>query len=232
MTRDPNETKSCANCDIGIASGVGQGNFCPFVDRHRRSGELLYLEGEPASHVWFIKKGTVVLYREAGEKDAEGRAHAVRFPGTFIGLEALVADEYVDSARATTDVVLCGATRDGMNHWLGPKGTPPRTALEITLRASTADRVRRASLAGNAVRRVAAWLCDEGPRAATAALPRKLVADLLGMRPETFSRALARLTKGGAIATTRTTLRIIDESALEEFAGRTPMLFEDMAADA
>ena len=55
---------------------------------------------------------------------------------------------------------------------------------------------------------------------------------LLGMRPETFSRALARLTKGGAIATTRTTLRIINERSLEEFAGRTHLDFGDMALDA
>ena len=35
----------CATCAVGIASGVGAGAFCPFVDRQRRAGELLYLEG-------------------------------------------------------------------------------------------------------------------------------------------------------------------------------------------
>ncbi len=217
MKRRLFESQSCAQCEVGIASGVGHGQFCPFVDRHRRAGELLYLEGEPASHIWYIKHGTVVLYRESGDKDAEGRAHAVRFQGTFIGLEALVSDYYADSARASSDVVICGATRDGMDAWLGPKGTPARSALEITLRAQSADSNRHTPR-GSAVRRVATWLVDEGPRGATATLPRKLVADLLGMRPETFSRALAHLTKAGAISTTRTTLRILDDGKLVELS--------------
>ena len=219
MKRRMFESQSCAQCEVGVASGIGQGQFCPFVDRRRSAGELLYLEGERADHIWFIKHGTVVLYRESGDKDAEGRAHAVRFNGTFIGLEALVSDHYADSARASSDVVICGATRDGMDAWIGPKGSPARTALEITLRSQAADNSRRAPH-GSTVRRVATWLLHEGPRGATAALPRKLVADLLGMRPETFSRALAVLTKKGAISTTRTTLSILDDDKLCELTGR------------
>ena len=219
MKRAIFESHSCAQCEVGVASGIGKGQFCPFVDRRRRAGELIYLEGERADRVWFIKHGTVVLYRESGNKEAEGRAHAVRFHGTFIGLEALVSNHYADSARASSDVVICGATREGMDQWLGPKGTPSRTALEISLRAQAADNNRRAPH-GSTVRRVAAWLLHEGPRGDTASLPRKLVADLLGMRPETFSRALAVLSKDGAISTTRTTLTILDDDKLVELSGR------------
>ncbi len=208
----------CATCAVGQASGVGAGAFCPFVDRHRRAGELLYLEGEPATHVWLVKEGTVVLRKEGGDAQAEGRVRAVRFAGTFVGLEALVSETYVDSARAATDVVVCGATKQGIDQWLGPRGTPARTALEVTLRATCADRVRSAPPDGNAATRVAAWLRDEGPRSGTAQLQRRLIADLLGMRPETFSRALATLSKRGAIEVTRTTLRIADEAVLADAA--------------
>jgi CRP-like cAMP-binding protein len=211
---------NCRNCEVGAASGVGGGQFCPFVDRSRRAGELIYVEGEPAEHVWFVKSGTVVLQRESYGHETEGHVRAVRFAGTFIGLEGLVNDVYVDTARASTAVVLCGATRRGMDAWLGPKGSPARTALEITLRANCADQVRRSATDGNATKRVAAWLCDEGPRATTATLPRRLVADLLGMRPETFSRALTRLSKVGAVVTTRTTVRIVDQDLLVRMAGR------------
>lgn len=219
MARSSMSSINCAVCDVGRASGLGQGQFCPFVDRQRRRGELLYLQGEPASHVWFVKRGTVVLYREVGEGAAEGKAHAVRFAGSFIGLEALVSDRYADTAKATTDVVLCGATRAGIDAWLGPKGTPARTALEITLRSHTRD-AAAAARRGSAVQRVAAWLLDEGPRGEAGHLPRRLVADLLGMRAETLSRALAELTQRGAITTTRTTLRIVDLAELERAAGR------------
>ena len=50
-------------------------------------------------------------------------------------------------------------------------------------------------------------------------LPRRILADLLGMRPETFSRALTALSERGAIAVTRTTLRIADQETLAEIAG-------------
>ncbi len=212
---------SCIDCAVGLASGTAQGQFCPFVNRARQAGELLMLAGEPAEHCWFVKEGTVALYREANAHDAGSSAYAVRFPGSFVGLEAMVSDRYLDTARATTDVVVCGITRTGMDAWLGAKGTPCRTALEISLRSSVDPR-RRTAASGPAIRRVADWLCDEGPRGSAAALPRKLVAELLGMRAETFSRALAQLAASGAIVTTRRTLRIVDERALEQFAGRTP----------
>jgi len=212
----------CAKCPVGVASSAGSGHFCPFVDRSRQSGELIFLEGEPANHVWFVKQGTIVLLRKGGENNAEGRVRAVRFPGSFIGLETLVSDRYIDSARATTDAILCGTTRAGVDAWLGTKGSPARTALELTLRAECVDLPRRAPPDGNAVERVAAWLCDEGPRGVTLTLPRRIVADLLGMRPETLSRAMAILAERGAIEVTRTKLRIVNPGVLAELAGGEP----------
>lgn len=210
---------NCADCAVGLASGLGRGSFCPFVDRQRQAGELLYVEGDTAEHVWFVKRGTVVLYREAGDGQAEGRARAVRFPGSFVGLEALVSSCYIDTARAESDVVICGATREGMDAWLGPRGTPARTALELSLRTACNDLLRRAAPDGNAVKRVAGWLYDEGPRGSMLMLPRRVVADLLGMRPETLSRALAELTKRGALRSTRTTLQIVNDEELAVAAG-------------
>ena len=206
----------CHACEVGRASGAGHGQMCPFIDRQRPAGTRLYAEGDPATYVWFVKAGTVVLSRG----DGDGRARAVRSAGAFVGLEALVTDCYVDSAQASTDVVLCGATRDGMDAWLGAPGTPARTALELTLRASCADPVRRAGPDGNATARVAQWLCEADPRSSTAALPRKQLADLLGMRPETLSRALASLVERGAIATTRRSVSILDAELLARLAGR------------
>ena len=210
----------CSSCPIGAASTTERDNFCPFVDRVRQPGALIYLEGEPAHHVWFVKEGTVALLRKGGENNAEGCVHAVRFAGSFIGLETLVTGHYIDSARATTRVTLCGTTRVGVDAWLGARTSPARTALELTLRTLCADLPRRAPPDGTAVERVAAWLCDEGPRGVTISLPRKIIADLLGMRPETLSRALASLTRSGAITTTRTELEIVDDARLGELAGR------------
>ena len=80
--------------------------------------------------------------------------------------------------------------------------------------------MRSAAPDGTAVQRLAAWLCDEGPRNVMAVIPRKSVADLLGMRPETLSRALAELVKLGAIESGRNRLTIVDYDALYAAAGR------------
>lgn len=208
----------CSACPVGCASHA-QGTTCPFVDRSRRAGELIFLEGDPADRVWFVKQGTVLLSRQGTDDRGEGRVRAVRFAGSFIGLEALVTERYADTARASSDAVLCGITRQKIDVWLGPERAPARVALEASLRADTSDLPRLAQTDGSAVERVAAWLHAEGPRGATLTLPRKVVADLLGMRPETLSRALATLAECNAIRLSRTTLTITDEVALRQAAG-------------
>lgn len=206
----------CESCGIGHASGLGAGGFCPFVDEAHRPGDELYAEGDAVHHVWFVKQGTVVLSRK--RTDARGdRVRTVRFAGGFVGLEALVSPAYIDTARVTSGAVLCRATCDGFEQWLGPKGTPARTALEASVRAMVADLPPRAAADGSAEQRVAEWLTYESQQQ-TLHLPRRVIADLLGMRPETLSRALAALAARGAIAVTRTNLQVVDGRALEDIA--------------
>jgi CRP-like cAMP-binding protein len=205
--------RSCAECEVGIAAGVGRDRLCPFSDRKRPAGDLLFGEGEVASHVWFVKAGTVALYRHE-------RVRAVRFPGTFVGLEALVSDTYIDSARAASAVTVCGLPRRAVDQWLGPAGTIPRTALEVWLGSECEDRLRRSSSDGTAVERLAAWLCEERPQAIMEVLPRKLIADLLGMRPETFSRALRTLAGRRLIRVQRYRLTVLDWKALQRIGAR------------
>lgn len=205
----------CSTCQVGRASGVGAGQFCPFIERKIRVGELIYRAGDDAARVWFVRSGTVVLSRSPSEGDgSDERARAVRFAGSFLGLEALVAPSYIDTARASSNVSLCGATVQGVDVWLGPRGTPARTALELTLKSASQDRPRASASDGNAISRFARWLLEDVPRDVPLQLPRRAVAELLGMRPETLSRSIATLSERGAIASTRTSLRIIDESLL------------------
>ncbi|GAB4515568.1 MAG: hypothetical protein Tsb0020_34160 [Haliangiales bacterium] len=205
----------CDLCPVGHSSGNGQGGFCPFIQAHHRTGDALYAEGDPVHHVWFIKSGTVVLSRRRGDSRAE-RVRTVRFAGGFVGIESLVNPTYIDTARASGDTVLCKATCEGFEQWLGPRSSPARTALEASVEAMVRDLPPRAAADGSAAQRVAEWLTMESPQTLT--LPRRVVADLLGMRPETLSRALASLADTGAIAVSRTKLEIIDEMTLREIA--------------
>lgn len=121
----------CDDCPVGRASGVGRGQFCPFVTHEVQHGRVLCRAGDPATHVWWIKRGVVALSRG---RDTD-RLAALRLPGSFVGLEGLIGDSAVATARPFTRVSLCRATRDGFRAWLGQD--PERLAL--VLRAALTD---------------------------------------------------------------------------------------------
>lgn len=207
------EVTSCSSCPCGQAAGVRYGGRCPLVDRRRKAHELLYLESEAAKSVWFVKRGTVVLSRSG--PDGEEHPHAVRGAGSFIGLEALVRSTYADTARTAEPSVLCGISKDGVDAWFGPRGTPARMALERTLIADCTAPPRAAASDGTSVQRVARWLLasDAPPH-----VSRQVMASLLGMVPETLSRALARLDTAGAVEVTRREVTVRDRACLETLA--------------
>jgi hypothetical protein len=122
----------CATCPLGQASGAGRGQFCPFITREVGRGEVLCRAGEPAGYVWMVKKGAVGLGLAQGDLD---RLDTIRLPGTFIGLECLVQETYLATARTVARSTLCGATREGFRRWV--RGSDERLAL--VLRAALGD---------------------------------------------------------------------------------------------
>jgi CRP-like cAMP-binding protein len=182
------------------------------------AGTWLYAEGDPIASIGFLKRGTVVLSREASDRGGRRVAWALRRPGALLGAEGLVRPAYLDSARALTEVVHCSAPRSELTAWVDGSGTAARALLDLVLLGPALDAPRRASSEGSAVERVAQWLLDEGPASAEG-VPRKVIAELLGMLPETLSRALAALTACGAIVSTRRSIRVLDAELLRA-AGR------------
>jgi CRP-like cAMP-binding protein len=123
----------CSECPVGAASGAGQGTFCPLITRAYAQGEVLYRKGEPASYIWFVKSGVI----ELGKDEPAAQCSERRGPGSFIGLEALVRDEYDATARSATATSLCGATRAGFTQWLGPQSERTCVLLRDLLKATT-----------------------------------------------------------------------------------------------
>ena len=75
---------------------------------------------------------------------------------------------------------------------------------------------RAAAADGTSVQRVARWLL--GREDDDHHVPRTVMASLLGMVPETLSRALARLGRDGAIHVDRKHVTIRDRDALAQHA--------------
>lgn len=184
------------------------------IDRRHPAGTYLYVEGSPADTIGYVKHGAVALLRGRGDD-----LHAIRRAGSFVGIEAISQPTYLDSARAITDVTICGASRAEMLAWLERDGTA-RAALDMVIRTVATDTAVRSRTEGSAPQRVAIWLSDD---ARHAELPRAVLAGLLGMRPETLSRALTSLARAGAIRVTRARIEVADAALVSAIAdGKSP----------
>lgn len=176
---------------------------------------MLFLQGEDSSTVWVVKKGSVALSRANGEENGVGRAVAVRGPRSIVGLETLVASSYVYTATIATDAWLCAISSDRFAGWIGPKDSPAYLALTQVIRTSISAERHRSSSRRSATHRVIAWLLDESD-SLPLETPRRIVADLLGIRAETLSRILVKLSASRAIELSRTSLTIADREALAD----------------
>jgi len=135
----------CASCAVGKAAGVGRGQFCPFITRECARDELLCTAGEPIHHVWLVKRGVVGVALSHDDPDG---LDTLRLPGTYVGLEALVDDCYLATARTVARTTLCSATRDGFRRWA--RESDERLALVV--RAALRDSIlalRHADLTGD-----------------------------------------------------------------------------------
>ena len=93
-----------------------------------------------------------------------------------------------------------------------------RLLLEAVLRSGARERPFRGNVDGTAPQRTAAWLLENAPRAGQ--VTRRVLAGLLGMWPETLSRALRQLASQGAIRHTRRVMEIVDRGQLRSVVRR------------
>lgn len=199
---------SCTSCWVR-AVVRDCGGQCPFVPKRHRSEEFLYFLGDPAAAMWIVKGGIVALRRL-------GRARALCMAGDLVGAELVIDSPRTDTAEVMTESVLCGAERNTVEEWLGPM-SPARAMLAATIRQASRTHT---VYGGSSTARVAAWVLDQRDREGALRLRRSVIAGLLAMRSETLSRALSALASAGAIAVTRTDIRVMDVEALRHFDER------------
>jgi CRP-like cAMP-binding protein len=165
-------------------------------------GECLFHQGDPAIAFFIIVDGWMKLYRITMGGD-EAIIHILTKGESVAESVALTGDRYASTAEAVSDVRVVRVPADYLVRCVREM---PDIALAII--ASTSLRLHRLAQeiehlkARSGVQRVAeflAGLCPPGTGPHTITLPydKTLIAGRLGLKPESLSRAFAKLRRVG-----------------------------------
>lgn len=200
------------------------GSLCErlWLTRARRR-QLLFLEGNRATHLFVLRSGRVKLSRH----DTGGTEHIVDVltSGDLFGAEALFGEEYGTSAEAMTEVEVCVGTRAEVEALLD---VAPSFGMSLARYLSSQldlARARQACLGTVGARaRLAAWLLNEvrrrGPQADSTPHDLTLaeLGAILGTSPETVCRTLGDLRQRAIVAVEAGEIRIVDPARLARLA--------------
>lgn len=226
-------TSDCRSCVIWsglIGAGLPAASAAAFCDRmwlnHVRKGQTLYLEGNRATHLYALRKGTVKLVK----LDAGGREHvaALLETGDLFGFEALFDDAYTTTAEAHGASEVCMAEAEELRALMQEL---PRFAfdlanclyrrLEETLQhqACLGNPGARARLAGYLLSRASTG-CSARRTAAHPKLTLRELGGILGLSPETVCRTIGAFRSEGVIEIEADRILVQDPVALAALAGR------------
>ena len=193
-------------------------------DRHARAhprGQVLFLQGDLIDGLHLVVSGWVKLYRQS--EDGADAIVGIHGPGQSFGeTAALLATPAHATAETISEARILSIDAERLRSRLGADPDLAFAMLasaSMHLRSMVDELERLKGLPGP--RRVAGFLCDlaaadQGP--ATLVLPyeKSLIAGRLGMTPESFSRALAKLRDRGVVIE-RDHVRIARIEALRDF---------------
>ena len=185
-------------------------------------GETVFLQGEPADCVFVVLEGWVKLFRIA-PTGAEAVVGVFTRGGGFGEAPAFRAETYPVNAEAVTD---CRLLHMPASSLLERMRSHPEVALAMI--AATFHHLQALvreieQLKGqNGAQRVAEFLislCATAEGACTVTLPydKTLIAGRLGMKPESLSRAFARLRDAG-VRVRQNKAAILDVARLRDLA--------------
>lgn len=208
---------SCSECPLSHR-GV-----CHFKARRVEAGTPLWNQGDDQTSLVFVKDGLLGV----NTTDCEGRelGAGVRGPRSMLGLEALRAECAKATTVALTDATVCSALAAGLQEQLTQDET--KTLLNFVL--DELNQMSRDSdlRMGPALSRVARFLVRYGRLMAPgkrAPFSKHHAAQLLGLRPETFSRWLRALEDAGVIDAKDVSVH--DAARLESLASGQEMRLE------
>ncbi|HOZ33562.1 MAG TPA: Crp/Fnr family transcriptional regulator [Tabrizicola sp.] len=191
-------------------------------------GETIFLQGERASAIYIVAEGWVKLYRIA-PSGAEAVVGVFTKGSSFGEAVAFRHDTYPVAAEAVTD---CALIRIEADAFLRQIRENPEVAISIL--SATFVHLHglvaqvEALKAQTGAQRVAEFLlelapCPDGACEVTLPYDKVLIAGRLGMKPESLSRAFARLKEQG-VTIRQNTAQIDDLEALRDYVEEDPAL--------
>lgn len=215
-----------------LLASVPESNFDELLTQaHIRSfdrGATIFLQGERASAIYIVAEGWVKLYRIA-PNGAEAVVGVFTRGSSFGEAVAFRHDSYPVAAEAVTDCTLIRIEADSFLRII-------RESPEVAISILSATFAHLHALVGQVEQlkaqtgpqRVAEFLLDLAPCTAGACeviLPydKVLIAGRLGMKPESLSRAFARL-KGHEVTIRQNVAVIDDVAALTGYLEQDPAL--------
>jgi CRP/FNR family transcriptional regulator, dissimilatory nitrate respiration regulator len=195
------------------------------VARQYERGERIFQQGDPADAFFFICEGWVKLFRE--REDGGEVVVAIFTAGeTFAEAAMFLGGRYPASAEAVSPARILRADGAILRQTILQN---PQLAFDMLAAASVhlkhlVEHIEQLK-AQSAPQRIADFLLDQvgaayGPAEIALPYEKALIANRLGMQPESFSRALARLRRLG-VTVTREHVHIADVARLAVFTART-----------
>lgn len=190
------------------------------------TGETIFIQGEPAASVYIVIDGWVKLYRLA-PSGTEAVVSVLTQGRSFGEAVALREIPYPISAEAITDATLLRIDARQLRQQMrdDPQlaiGMLAATYVHLQQLVSQVEQLK----ARSGVQRVAEFLaglahCDSGACQVVLPYNKALIAGRLGMKPESLSRAFARLRSHG-VRMEASTVFIEDVADLLDLAAEDP----------
>ncbi len=171
--------------------------------------------------MYFVREGTVALSGLGA--DGTEKYLGIRGPRSMLCWEAFQGKASPVEVRTLTPSRVCTLSVDQAANWAGPPDSPARALLSLLVDELVQREEESEARMGDTVGRVARFLLSWAPpgEAPKTKLRKQVIARALGMRPETFSRALTRLVEKGLV-TRGPMLTILNREALEAVASSAP----------
>ena len=187
-------------------------------ERRFEARKALFFEGEPAGHLWLVRRGEVRIYKSS----AGGRTTTLESlgPGQVFGaLSALTEERYPVSAEAVTNGAAWCLPRESLLRLLEQHPTLAREILRIVAQRLRDAHERVRSFAHDAAPARLAGALLRAARGGEARVTRRSLAEASGTTVETAIRVLRRFERMGAIRGEVGRVQVLDEPALRRIAG-------------